>query len=156
VDAQPGKWHAQIRFDPGGMQIEAAFPEADAGRLATGQAATVTLPDRPGTPLHATVVQVDPVGTSDGTLVTFSARLAFEQAPGDLLVGQSAAVRVTIASRPNSLRVPSTAVRADGSVLVRTAAGDARTQVQVGLRGDAYTEIMAGLIDGQEIVTASS
>jgi RND family efflux transporter MFP subunit len=142
--------------DPAGMQVKASVPEADAGRLEVGQAATVTLPDRPGTPLDATVVQVDPVGTSDGTLVLFGARLAFAKAPTDLLVGQTAAVRVTIATRPDALRVPSTAVRADGSVLVRTPGGDRPTQVEVGLRGDAYTEITAGLIDGQEIVTASS
>ncbi|HEV7711827.1 MAG TPA: efflux RND transporter periplasmic adaptor subunit [Asanoa sp.] len=142
--------------DPAGMQVRASVPEADAGRLAVGQAATVTLPDRPGTPLDATVVQVDPVGTSDGTLVVFGARLAFAKAPTDLLVGQTAAVRVTIATRPDALRVPSAAVRADGSVLVRTPSGDRATQVEVGLRGDSYTEITAGLIDGQEIVTASS
>ncbi|HTF08317.1 MAG TPA: hypothetical protein VK659_09120 [Asanoa sp.] len=65
-------------------------------------------------------------------------------------------MRVTIATRPDALRVPSTAVREDGSVLVRTPSGDHATQVEVGLFGDAYTEITAGLIDGQEIVTASS
>jgi len=138
------------------MQVRASVPEADAGRLATGQAATATLPGRAGAALTATVVQVDPVGTSDGTLVTFGARLAFETAPDDLRVGQSAALRVTIASRPDALRVPSSAVRADGSVLVRTIAGDRPTQVAMGLRGDAYTEITAGLIDGQQVVTASS
>ncbi|GAA1882652.1 efflux RND transporter periplasmic adaptor subunit [Asanoa iriomotensis] len=142
--------------DPATMQVTATFPEADAGRLAAGQTATVTLADRADAPLTANVVQVDPVGTTDGSLVVFGAQLAFEQAPQDVLVGQSAAVRVTVASRSDVLRVPSTAVRADDTVLVRDGAGDRATQVAVGLRGDAYTEITGGLIDGQEIVTASS
>ena len=142
--------------DVAGMQVTASFPEADAGHLATGQKATVTLADRPGEEFPATVTQVDPVGTVSGNMVTFGALLAFDTPPGDLLVGQSAGVKVTVASVAGVLRVPTTAVRSDATVLVRTASGDTATPVGVGLRGDGYTEVTSGLIDGQEIVTASS
>jgi len=138
------------------MQISAAFPEADADRLAVRQKAVVSLADRPSTTFNATVVQVDPVGTSDGTMVRYGVLLSFTDAPKDLLVGQSAAVRVTTGSAGDVLRVPSTAVHniAGETATVLKSAGGVSTQVQVGigLRGDQYTEITSGLSDGETVV----
>ncbi|MEV4757926.1 efflux RND transporter periplasmic adaptor subunit [Micromonospora sp. NPDC049559] len=142
--------------DVAAMAVSARFPEADAGRLATGLAATVTLPDRPDQEFPARVTQVDPVGTASGQMVTYGVLLDFDQVPADALVGQSANVRVTVQSVPDALRVPSSAVHgatgAAGTVLVPTAAGSERRQVTVGVRGDRYTEITAGLAEGDQVV----
>ena len=138
------------------MQISADFPEADADRLAVKQAATATLADRPGATFKATVVQVDPVGTSDGTMVRYGAVLSFVDPPKALLVGQSANVVVTTGSVANTLRVPSTAVHdvAGTTGTVRKSAGDATTQLKVGvgLIGDQYTQITSGLVPGDVVV----
>ncbi|GID91861.1 efflux RND transporter periplasmic adaptor subunit [Amorphoplanes digitatis] len=133
------------------MQISADFPEADADRLAVRQQAVVTLADRAGETFGATVVQVDPVGTDDGTMVRFGALLSFDDAPRELLVGQSAAVRVTTGSATDVLRVPSTAVHdvaGDTGTVLR---GGAPVTVGVGLRGDQYTEITSGLTEGEAV-----
>jgi HlyD family secretion protein len=133
------------------MQINADFPEADADRLAVRQQAVVTLADRPGETFGATVVQVDPVGTDDGTMVRYGVLLSFDDAPKDLLVGQSAAVRVTTGSAADVLRVPSTAVHdvaGDTGTVLR---GGAPVTVGVGLRGDQYTEITSGLTEGEAV-----
>jgi HlyD family secretion protein len=138
------------------MQISAEFPEADADHLAVKQTATATLANKAGQTFKATVVQVDPTGTSDGTLVRYGVLLSFVDAPKDLLVGQSANVVVTTGSVPDTLRVPSTAVHdvagTDGTVL--KSAGGTKTQVKVGLGliGDQYTQITAGLSSGDEVV----
>ncbi|SNY48987.1 efflux RND transporter periplasmic adaptor subunit [Paractinoplanes atraurantiacus] len=133
------------------MQISADFPEADADRLAVKQKAVITLADRPGKEFKATVVQVDPVGTSDGTMVRYGVVLAFDDSPEDLLVGQSASVKVTTGSKEEVLRVPSTAVHdvegTSGTVLK----GGSEVKVTVGLRGDQYTEVSAGLSEGDEV-----
>lgn len=144
--------------DVAGMQISASFPEADAARLATGLTGTVTLADRPGEEFPAKLVQVDPVGTTEdgGTMVKYGVVLAFEKVPSDLLVGQSANVKVTTSSVANVLRVPSGAVRDDGTVLVRTATGDQSKAVELGVRGDQYTEVTSGLIEGDQIVIGAS
>ncbi|MFI5495952.1 efflux RND transporter periplasmic adaptor subunit [Actinoplanes sp. NPDC051859] len=140
------------------MQITANFPEADAGALAVGQPATVTLADRVGQEFPAKVAQVDPVGTSDGTLVTYGVLLSFTAVPSGLLVGQTAAVEVTTGEVADALRVPSTAVHeagdGAGSVLVRSGTMQAQRSVQVGLRGDQYTEITGGLTAGELVVRA--
>lgn len=133
------------------MQISADFPEADADRLAVRQQAVVTLADRAGKSFGATVVQVDPVGTDDGTMVRYGVLLSFDDAPKDLLVGQSAAVRVTTGSAAGVLRVPSAAVHdvaGDTGTVLR---GGAPVTVGVGLRGDQYTEITSGLAEGQTV-----
>ncbi|MFC0526883.1 efflux RND transporter periplasmic adaptor subunit [Phytohabitans kaempferiae] len=142
--------------DVAGMQVSADFPEADAGHLAAGLSATVTLANRPGEEFAARVVRVSPVGAVDGDMVRYGAVFAFEEVPTDLLVGQSASIRVRTSEVTGVLRVPSTAVRGDGTVLVRTAAGDETRAVQVGLRGDQHTEIKSGLIEGDEIVIAGA
>jgi HlyD family secretion protein len=130
------------------MQISADFPEADADRLAVGQRATATLADRAGKDFAATVVQVDPVGTDDGTMVRYGVLLSFTDAPEDLLVGQTAAVRVTTGSAADVLRLPSTSVHdiaGDTGTVLR---GGAQAKVGVGLRGDLFTEITSGLAEG--------
>ncbi|HWS32703.1 MAG TPA: efflux RND transporter periplasmic adaptor subunit [Actinoplanes sp.] len=133
------------------MQISADFPEADADHLEVTQKAVVTLADRAGETFAATVVQVDPVGTSDGTLTRFGVVLSFDEAPAELLVGQSANVRVTTGSKENVLRVPSTAVHdvsgENGTVLK----DGAEVAVKLGLRGDQYTEITSGLTESDSV-----
>ncbi|GIE74694.1 hypothetical protein Aph02nite_06440 [Actinoplanes philippinensis] len=133
------------------MQISADFPEADADHLEVTQKAVITLADRPGETFDATVVQVDPVGTSDGTLTRFGVVLSFTDAPDELLVGQSANVRVTTGSKKEVLRVPSTAVHdvsGDSGTVLRDGA---EVPVKLGLRGDRYTEIVSGIAEGDPV-----
>jgi HlyD family secretion protein len=98
------------------------------------------------------VVQVDPTGTSDGTMVRYGVLLSFVDAPEDLLVGQSAAVRVTTGSKGSVLRVPSTAVHDVAGTTGTVSKGGAAVPVGVGLRGDQYTEITSGLGEGDVVV----
>jgi HlyD family secretion protein len=133
------------------MQISADFPEADADHLEVTQKAVITLADRPGETFDATVVQADPVGTSDGTLTRFGVVLSFDDAPDELLVGQSANVRVTTGSKEGVLRVPSTAVHdvsGDSGTVLKNGA---EVQVKLGLRGDQYTEIVSGIAEGDPV-----
>jgi multidrug efflux pump subunit AcrA (membrane-fusion protein) len=136
------------------MQINAQFPEADADNLKVGQAASVTLADQDGKTFKATVAEVDPTGTSDGTMVRYGVQLAFEASgqPPNLLVGQSAMVVVTTGSKAGVLRVPSTAVHDVAGTTGTVLKGGARVKVGIGLRGDQYTEITSGLSEGDQVV----
>ncbi|WP_410808878.1 efflux RND transporter periplasmic adaptor subunit [Micromonospora sp. 067-2] len=136
------------------MQVAATFPEADAGAVAVGQSATLTLADRPEQTFAATVVQVDPVGAVDGAMVRYGVVLSFTTAPGNLLVGQSAGVTVRTGAVPDALRVPSTAVHdgVDRTGTVQPADGGPARSVSVGLRGGQYTEITSGLTAGDLVL----
>jgi HlyD family secretion protein len=137
------------------LTVVAQFTEADVGRLAVGQPATITLPDR-SDPLAGTVSQIDPAGTVTSRLVRYGVAVAFDVAPADLLLGQSATVMVTTASAPDVLYLPSSAVAESGAgtgqVTVRVAGHDEVRTVQIGLRGDQYTEITDGLAEGDIVV----
>jgi RND family efflux transporter MFP subunit len=157
VGSPVGKGSAFITLaDTYAMQVGAAFPEADAGTLAVGQRASVTLADRVSEEFPAKVVQVDPVGTAGGTLVTYGVLLSFTAAPSGLLVGQTAAVAVRTREVVDTLRVPSTAVHdvANGSGIVLVGRGDSasRRTVRVGLRGDRYIQISSGVSAGETVI----
>ena len=140
--------------------IAASFTEADVAGLAVGQSATITLPDRGTQTYTGKVSQVSPVGTTTNQLVRYTVLVAFDQPPADLLYGQSATVAVTTNTATGVLYVPSTAVahvsNGSGTVTVRTGGGEAKTTVQIGLRGDRYTEIRSGVTDGQLVVLGQS
>lgn len=157
VGSQVGGGSAFITLaDVYNMQINADFPEADADHVAVKQSAAISLANQPGKTFRATVVQVDPVGTSDGTMVRYGVVLSFVDPPADLLVGQSANAVVTTGSVASALRVPSTAVHGisgtTGTVRKATGTTTAQVTVGVGLVGDTYTQITSGLVAGDKVV----
>jgi HlyD family secretion protein len=155
VGSRVGRGATFITLADTAMQVEASFPEADAGSLAAGQDAAVTLTGRAGAQYPATVLRVDPVGRSDGALVTYGVVVNFLRQPAGALVGQSASVEVRTGEVAETLRVPTTAVHrtsdTGGTVLVR---GGTQRQVTTGLRGDRYTQITSGLAPGEVVFRA--
>ncbi|MEN3306452.1 MAG: hypothetical protein V7603_2654 [Micromonosporaceae bacterium] len=138
-------------------QVKAQFSEADVASLAVGQSGTIALASRTGT-FNGKVSRIDPAGTASGQLVRYTVMIAFDNSPADLLYGQSANVVVTTGSAANVLYVSSSAVSTgpagSGTVTVRSGGRDQRRTVQIGLRGDQYTEIRSGLTEGEVVVVA--
>jgi HlyD family secretion protein len=149
--------------------VRAQFSEADVGQLKIGQSATITLPNRPGATLNGKVSQIDPAGVISGRLVRYGVVIAFDDAPDDLLLGESANVSVVTSSVDNVLYLPSPAVfgvvngtgtnrtgtNGTGTVTVHANGRDTTRTVQVGLRGDQFTEIRSGLGEGDQVVLAA-
>jgi RND family efflux transporter MFP subunit len=160
VPQTPGGTGFIVLGDVVDTAVRAQFSEADVARLAVGQTATITLPDKGGQQVKGKVSQIDPAGTMSGRLVRYGVLVAFDQVPDDLLLGQSANVAVTTASATNVLYVPSTAVtgvnNGAATVTVRSGRHDEQRTVQVGLRGDRYTEIRSGLGQGDELVVSAA
>ncbi len=141
------------------LAIQASFSEADVSTIAIGQTATVTLADHPGTTYKATVTQIDPAGTTSGSLVKYGVQLAFSPIPSGLLLGQSANVAVTTASKPDVLYVPTVAVSSSGAtatVRVRTPSGTQTRTVTTGFEGDQGTEITSGLVAGDVVLLSGN
>jgi multidrug efflux pump subunit AcrA (membrane-fusion protein) len=153
--ASPGGTGFVVLGDLANLTVTAQFSEADVGKLAVGQPATIGLPDR-AAEVSGKVSQIDPAGTTSSRLVRYGVVIAFESVPADLLLGQSATVTVTTASVDNVLYLASAAVRGvsdgKGTVTVRAGGQDTQRTVSVGLRGDQYTEISSGLSEGDEVV----
>ncbi|GAA1132083.1 HlyD family efflux transporter periplasmic adaptor subunit [Kribbella jejuensis] len=134
------------------LQVVAAFAEADAIKIKAGQSATVTLNAEPGTTLTASLATVSPVPTTTNGVVSYSATFSLTKLPANARIGQTANVTVQTAKAVNALYVPSTAIATSGTTYTVTMAdGSGTREVQVGVRGDSYTQITSGLNEGDQI-----
>jgi macrolide-specific efflux system membrane fusion protein len=137
------------------MEVDADFPEADATKLKAGQAATITWNALTGATATGKVASIDPTATTSNSVVTYGVVVRLTSLPKDIRIGQTTTVVVTIASKPNVLAVPSTAVTTIGGlsfVQVMANGVETRTPVQIGIVGDSLTEITSGLSEGQQVV----
>jgi multidrug efflux pump subunit AcrA (membrane-fusion protein) len=151
----PGGSGFVVLGDVSSLTVRAEFTEADVGRLAVGQVAAITLPDRLE-PVNGKVSQIDPAGTITNRLVRYAVLIAFDAVPDNVLLGQSATVLVTTASVDDVLYLSSSALVPTGDgVGTVTVQRDGRPQsrtVKFGLRGDQYTEITDGLSEGETVL----
>jgi HlyD family secretion protein len=140
------------------VAVEASFSEADVAPIKVGQTAQISLANHPGVTYKGTVTQIDPAGTTSGSLVKFGVQLAFTTPPAGLLLGQSATVAVTTGEAPNVLYVPAGAItttNGTSTVTVRNGTTDTVEPVTIGLNGDQGTEILTGLTEGQSVLVTN-
>jgi hypothetical protein len=101
--------------DPAALEAEVYVLEADAGGLAVGERAEVTVDARPERPLPATVAQVDAVAkprVPGSPVQYFAVALRFDagSAPGDLKPGQRVSAVLELDAVAAALVVPRQAV----------------------------------------------
>jgi macrolide-specific efflux system membrane fusion protein len=134
------------------MQVVASFAEADAVKIKVKQAATVVLNADPNTNLAATLTSISPTPVTSNGVVSYSAYFALTKLPAGTRMGQTANVTVQTAKATNVLFVPSTAVTTTGGTYTVTLPDGGGTKpVQVGVRGDSFTQITSGLKEGDKV-----
>lgn len=139
------------------FQLVVPFEESDAARVQPGQVVDVTVDALPGLTRPATVLATSPTGDDASGIVSYYSTIVLNESDPQLRDGQTAEASVRVQDVDNVLRVPSSVVRTEngGSVVDIPAAegGDpVVTPFQPGTVGDEYTEVRAGLRDGQEIL----
>lgn len=145
----------------GPLEVVADFAESDAAGISVGADTTVTFDALAGVQASGVVVSIDPVATTGTTgLVTYRVRVQVDQAPDAVKEGMTASVSVLVDQVTDVLVVPPGAITGSGdraTVLVRGADGVAvSTPVTLGLLGDAGTEIIAGVDEGDVLVIPSA
>jgi membrane fusion protein, macrolide-specific efflux system len=142
--------------DLGTLQVTADFAEADATKLAAGQAATLTWRALPEATATGKVLAVDPSATVATGTVSYRASIEVDTLPEGAKAGQTVSVTVTTGTRTNALTVNPAAVTVAGTrhlVTVRNADGSTESRtVTVGLAGDDAYEITSGLTAGEKVV----
>jgi macrolide-specific efflux system membrane fusion protein len=134
------------------MQVVASFAEADAVKIKVKQAATVVLNADPNTNLAATLTSISPTPVTSNGVVSYSAYFTVQKIPAGTRMGQTANVTVQTAKVTNALYVPSTAVISSaGTYSVTMPNGGGTKPVQIGVRGDSFTQITSGLKEGDQI-----
>lgn len=139
--------------DPTVTEIQAEVEDLVKGRLVPGQRAQLTFPSLGDRVMEATLVQVGaPDSPQDrGQMV----KLVPDEPQPDLAQGMVGRADVILQAKQDVLLLPHTAVR---SYVGRTYAlvleeGSRReVDIAVGLVGDTETEILKGLLEGQQVI----
>ena len=146
--------------DHSNVWVVADVAESDVASIEVGTRATVTLRAFPGEPQDGLVTFIYPELMKPETR-TIAVRIELPNPEGKMRPGMYADVLLHAGNdHPAVMAVPSSAVIDSGTrqeVLV--AKGDGRfepREVELGQRGDGYTEVTKGLSEGEEVVTSAT
>lgn len=144
--------------DVSSVWVVADVFEQDLALIKAGQAATVRVNAYPEREYRAQVAYVYP--TLNASTRSVAVRLELANPGGLLKPAMYADVEFAAAGKGRMLSVPLSAVLRDGmryKVLVELAAGRFEPrEVRLGLQGDDYVEILAGLGEGEKVVVAAN
>ena len=135
--------------------VDCAFSEADVAKVKEGDEVEITFGSVPNETFTGRVRKIDLSATTSENVTTYGVEVDVLNAPSELRDGASASVTVTTASASDVLAVPTSAVTTDAQgestvKLVKDGKSTSRT-VQIGIKGDTYTEITSGLRVGDQV-----
>ena len=131
------------------------FAETDAARLAVNQTTAVTFDAIPGLTISGHVLGISPSATIVSNVVDYYVSFVLNRTDPRLRSGMTANAAVTVAQVDNAVRVPNAAVHTQGGTTMVTVLANGQqvpTEVVTGVVGDTYTEIKAGLNEGDRVV----
>lgn len=140
--------------------IEADVDEADIGWIQVGQEARITFDAFPDQTLTGQVISVAPLASVDLGIVSYRVTIASESTDLPLRAGMTANADIVKDQRSDVLLVPNLAISLDpetGRKYVdrKTAAGVERLEIATGLTTDLFSEVLAGLEEGDQVVVSS-
>lgn len=144
-------------IDPSSIYVSAPMDEVDAGVLAPGLPARITVDSLPGRELAGSVTRVAPYVEDieeQNRTVEIEARLADPEVARRLLPGTSADVEVILQVRDDVVRIPTAALFEGGRVLVVEDGVLVEREVEPGLSNWNWTEILSGVEPGEQVVTS--
>ena len=131
------------------------FAETDAARLAANQTTVFTFDAIPSLTISGHVLTISPTATVVSNVVDYYVSFVLNRADPRLREGMTANASVTVAQADNAVRVPNAAVRTTGGTTMVTVLSKGQqvpTEVITGVVGDTYTEIKAGLNEGDTVL----
>jgi macrolide-specific efflux system membrane fusion protein len=150
-DSDSGDTFATIS-DLSSWVVECDFAESDVAKVKEGDEVEITFGAIPDETFTGKVRKIDLTATTSENVTTYGVEVEVVNAPSELREGASASITVTTASATNVLAVPTSAVTTNAQgestvKLVKNGKSTSRT-VQIGIKGDTYTEIKSGLSAG--------
>ncbi len=93
------------------LQVEADVDEADIGRVQVGQPALFTVDAFPGREFRGRVLQIRMAARIVQNVVTYTVLISTKNPDLRLLPGMTANIRIIVAERPDTVKVPNAALR---------------------------------------------
>jgi HlyD family secretion protein len=131
------------------------FAETDSARLAANQTVAFTFDAIPNLTISGHVLGISPSATVVSNVVDYYVSFVLNRTDPRLREGMTANASVTVAQVDNAVRVPNAAVHTQGGTTMVTVLSNGQqvaTEVVTGVVGDTYTEIKAGLNEGDRVV----
>ena len=146
--------------DLGSMQVVASVDETTIRQVSSGQQASISFDAYPNQTFEGEVLSVPLYGTLQGGVTVYDVPLSLTGAEAlNLLVGMTANVNIEVGHVTDALLVPTLALqKVSGSYQVSVPntldpAGVPETvPVQIGLSNGTYTQIVKGLIAGDQVI----
>ncbi len=140
-------------------EVAVGLNETDSAKVSPGQEAKIEVSSLDRKTYDGTVTRVDSIGTDTQGVVQYNAYITVQNADAEIKSGMTADVTITTKMRRNVLTVPNSAVKPyQGGRAVRVL--DPKNnelkfiKVQIGIRGEERTEILKGIPEGTQVVTA--
>lgn len=145
----------------GATEVIVSLSENDIAKVQEGQNVTVDISSVDDRKYKGIVRRVDTVGTNTAGVTRYNIYIEILDPDNSLRPGMTADVEITTKELRDVLTVPSAAVKPyKGGRAVRVI--DPKTKqptfvpVRIGIKGDSTTEILSGISNGAEVVTALS
>ena len=138
------------------LQMEVLVDEIDIRQLALGQPVRIRVDALPDIPINGQVTEISPTAEDVGGVIAYRVTVVPEVADGSVRAGMSATAFVTTAQVEDVVLVPNRYIQLDrenGRAFVyRMIDGAPQLQeVELGLRSERDSQILAGVTDGDEL-----
>lgn len=137
------------------LLVDVAIPEVDINRVRSGLPAKVTFDAIQGKEYLGRVTEVSRVGVSVQGVVNFTVTVELLDADQVVLPGMTAAVNIVVDQLEGVLLVPNRAVRlVNGQRTIYLLKNGKQTpvQIEIGATSDAYSEIVSGDVQKDDLV----
>jgi multidrug efflux pump subunit AcrA (membrane-fusion protein) len=155
--ASPGTADVVV-VSTGSYLVDATVDDTQVGQLRPGLSANI-VPNGATEAIPGTVDSVALVATSTSGVASYPVTIRVEGSPPNLHIGSTAEAEVVIERITDAVLVPSGAVRgsgADATVLVREGDQDVTRPVTVGATAGGRTQILEGVVAGEQVVVAET
>lgn len=144
-------------IDRSQLHIDLRLSENDVARVALDQSVTMSIDALAEWDGKGTVSYISPAAESVNGVVTYRVQVAFPDDDQQVKIGMTANLSIITAVREQALLVPNTSLLPKGAgrvVQMLNADGTTReVDVQIGLSDGINTEILAGVVEGDAVVT---
>lgn len=135
---------------------EITLNEIDVAQVAVGQKANLSFDAVSDLSITGEVAEVDSLGTVNQGVVSYGVKIVFDVQDERIKPGMTVSVNIITESKPDVLLVPLNAVKISGESSYVEVLVDGQVQrktVTVGSSNDTMIEIVAGLAEGEEIIS---
>lgn len=154
---------AVVLTDLSRFKMKVLVDEIDVRQVAVGQSVRLSVDALPGAEIVGKVIEISPTASNINNVVAYEVTVAPDETDEPLRVGMSATAIITTANVDDVILAPNRFITIDrdtGEAFVFKMVNGVpvRQQVQLGLRNERESQVLAGLQDGDEIafITQSS